>query len=146
MSYQVRRTYNIYNWRHFLNMNYLRRTKLASNAEWYTLCILLCKIACWGVPQSPKTAPWRSWLRVPLERFSGQKPDRLLVKRPRCFSPGNHRKSSALFFALSLFFFFRLLFIIPKQPGNIGLCHLQIPHFLPGAGVFRIELFLFRQK
>ena len=50
-----------------------------------------------------------------------------------------------LFFALSLFFFLRFLFIIPKQTGTIGLCHLQIPHFLPGAGAFRIELFLFRQ-
>lgn len=46
---------------------------------------LLCKIACWGGPQSPKTAPWRSWLRVPLERFSGQKPDRLPDKKPDAF-------------------------------------------------------------
>ena len=46
---------------------------------------LLCKIACWGGPQSPKTAPWRSWLRVPLERFSGQKPDRLPEKKPGAF-------------------------------------------------------------
>lgn|GEM_PF-3555779 len=46
------------------------RTKLASKAEWYTLCDFApqnCLLV--DGPQSPGTAPYRSWLRVSAKRF-----------------------------------------------------------------------------
>lgn len=48
----------------------MMKTKLASNAEWYTLCDFApqnCLLV--GGPQSPGTAPYRSWLRVSTKRF-----------------------------------------------------------------------------
>lgn len=46
------------------------QTKLASKAEWYTLCDFApqnCLLV--DGPQSPGTAPYRSWLRVSTKRF-----------------------------------------------------------------------------
>lgn len=46
------------------------RTKLASKAEWYTLCdFVLQNCLLVDGPQSPGTAPYRIWLRVSAKRF-----------------------------------------------------------------------------
>lgn len=55
---------------HFSETYKGQRTKLASNAEWYTLCDFApqnCLLV--DGPQSPGTAPYRSWLRVSAKRF-----------------------------------------------------------------------------
>ena len=79
-------------------------TKLASNAEWYTLCILLCKIACWGGPQSPRQLLSGAGCAFLWNAFPGRSPIGCQWKDPGAFyQPSIRKKLSAVLCAEPLF-------------------------------------------